>query len=224
MDELLNTNSLLYEISVRLRRDGVLGTARTAIKFLRPQKDLFDHRNGTNTAKVVPLWKMRVQSPNKTIAFRYETIDEREVLDALQKLEIDPEQFSFVDLGCGKGRILIIAGRYGFNSITGVEFSSDLAAMARRNLKIVGAHRVSVLEGDAADYSFNQRPTVLYLFNPFGLALMKAVLANLRIAKPHPLYIVYVNPVCADLFDRCDFLRRHVTFSSEHEIAIWCSR
>ena len=164
------------------------------------------------------------KSPNKSIAFRYETIGEQEVLDSLERLEIDPGQFSFVDLGCGKGRILIIAEQYGFKSVTGVEFSSDLVAVARRNLKRVGAHRASVLEGDAADYSFIGGHTVLYLFNPFGLAVMETVLANLSAVKTHPLYIIYVNPVCADLFDRCDFLRRHVTFSSEHEIAIWCSR
>ncbi len=42
------------------------------------------------------------------------------------------ERYDFLDLGCGKGRALIVAAEFPFRAITGVELSPALAAIARR--------------------------------------------------------------------------------------------
>ena len=53
----------------------------------------------------------------------------RAVLATLQPLEL----FTFVDLGCGKGRPLLVASEYPFREIIGVELSASLAKIAQRN-------------------------------------------------------------------------------------------
>jgi predicted RNA methylase len=42
---------------------------------------------------------------------------------------------TFVDIGSGKGRALIIAAEYAFKRIIGVEYSPSLATICRRNLE-----------------------------------------------------------------------------------------
>ncbi len=53
---------------------------------------------------------------------------------ALDRLALDWARFTFVDIGCGKGRALLLATRHPFRSFLGVELSPDLAAVAQRNL------------------------------------------------------------------------------------------
>src|SRR5579883_1856526 len=53
----------------------------------------------------------------------------RAALRALPPLE----GFTFIDLGCGKGRALIVATEFPFRAICGIEYSDELAAVARRN-------------------------------------------------------------------------------------------
>src|SRR6476646_1262783 len=42
--------------------------------------------------------------------------------------------FTFIDLGCGKGRVLLMASDYPFQKIVGVEFMPDLVGAAQKNI------------------------------------------------------------------------------------------
>ncbi|QDT37699.1 class I SAM-dependent methyltransferase [Stratiformator vulcanicus] len=52
----------------------------------------------------------------------------------LESLPIDYEQFSFVDLGSGKGRVLLMASEFPFREVVGVELSSQLHEIAANNI------------------------------------------------------------------------------------------
>src|SRR6478752_3089102 len=52
----------------------------------------------------------------------------------MQALPIDVSQFTFVDLGCGKGRVLLMASDYPFKRIIGVEFMPELHRAAQKNI------------------------------------------------------------------------------------------
>jgi SAM-dependent methyltransferase len=57
-----------------------------------------------------------------------------------------------LDLGCGKGELLVRLARQGFNGV-GVDLSPFEAASARRNVRKAGlGRRVEVIEGDGASY------------------------------------------------------------------------
>ena len=47
---------------------------------------------------------------------------------------ISPQSDSFVDIGCGKGRVLAIANTYPVGAIVGIEYEAELAAHARSRL------------------------------------------------------------------------------------------
>jgi SAM-dependent methyltransferase len=77
----------------------------------------------------------------------------------------------FLDIGCGKGRALIVAAEAGFTAIRGLEFSAKLVSIARRNLETF-SQKTSIrpafelIHDDAACYRFRDDETCFYLFNP----------------------------------------------------------
>lgn len=88
----------------------------------------------------------------------------------LRRLEIGRDDV-FVDLGCGKGRVMLLAARYPFRRVIGVEISEDLSATARRNVAARRARlrcpAVEVITADALDYRIPDDATVVYIFNAF---------------------------------------------------------
>jgi predicted RNA methylase len=106
----------------------------------------------------------------------------------------------FVDLGCGKGRVLIQAAAYPFARIIGVELDPDLAALARRNVTNRASH-IAIESADVTTWAVPDDVTHVYLYNPFHGAVMDAALRRLRESlerSPRELHIGYFNPVDCD--------------------------
>src|SRR6202042_3017957 len=55
-----------------------------------------------------------------------------EIIDALP---VSPEGFTFIDLGSGKGRTLLMASSYPFHRIIGMELLEELNRIAVDNIK-----------------------------------------------------------------------------------------
>ncbi len=127
----------------------------------------------------------------------------------IQALPIDFEQFTFVDLGSGKGRALLMASKHPFQRIIGVEFMPDLNVIARQN--IAGDSRIECLEMDARDLEFPAGPMIVYLFNPFPEPVFAAVLKRLECSwrnNPRPVYLAYRSPEFENLLAASKWLER----------------
>ena len=103
---------------------------------------------------------------------------------------------TFVDLGAGKGRMLVLAAELPFAAVVGVEYSNELHALAERNLRRRDMERQRVRAEllDVRDFDFPETPLVIYLNNPFPEPVFEVVLANLTAsyaAAPRPVSIVY---------------------------------
>ena len=92
--------------------------------------ELFDFLHGTETAEIVKVYKLDAVSRSYIHSHGYEASNANRVADILGALPIRREQFEFVDIGCGKGRALIIANEIGFARVTGVEISPKLGEVA----------------------------------------------------------------------------------------------
>ena len=197
-------------VTKSLRERGLWGTLRRATEHLTQTQaaDDFDVRNGTDTSGIVPLWKLSISSPNARFGGRYHASEEWEIAGALSVLHEDLSAFTFVDLGCGKGRSLLIAARMGFKRVVGVEFAAELAAVARKNIQRMGVSNAVVIDADAAEFSLPRGNVVAFLFNPFRNAVVQKVVANLEQPRVGKLYVVYSNPVCAGAVDASQVLQR----------------
>jgi SAM-dependent methyltransferase len=115
------------------------------------------------------------------------------------------EQFSFVDLGAGMGRAVLLAAELPFSRVVGVELNPTLARIARRNLtawRASGRARASmrIVCGDAVDFPLPPGPSLAFMFNPFGAPVMRRLLTtwNASLSKsmarrPGQLDLIYVN-------------------------------
>ena len=155
-----------------------------------------------------------------TPGFPYLPIRPNTARRVLQSLPIShPSDYTFIDLGSGKGRMLLIASELPFRRIVGVEMRPDLHAQAMENLLHVRrirarCSRVEPLLVDATCYDFPTEKIVVYLFNPFGGKVMSTVLERLDASfeqHPREIVLVYVYPESGFLIKRM----RHFHILSE---------
>lgn len=169
-----------------------------------------DRRYGIDTEEARWPGEMRVASANAALGYEYSASPARSFWLSAGSLDIDASRFSFVDIGAGKGRAMLLAAQMRFLRVEGVEFASDLSAIAARNLEIAypspkDRARFTIKTMDAADYVLPDGPCVVYLYNPFGAELVERIAENLLAsyrAAPRDIYVVYVNPLHREAFDR----------------------
>jgi SAM-dependent methyltransferase len=127
----------------------------------------------------------------------------------------DYSQYTFIDMGSGKGRVLFVAAEYPFRKVIGVEFSNALHDDALANLKRYKFPRrrcadIEPVHVDARDFEFPNDNLVIYLFNPFGPEVMEKMLANLeRSLETHPRHAIVVMlwPDHSDVVERMAIMR-----------------
>lgn len=119
----------------------------------------------------------------------------------LAHLRIDWNRFIFVDLGCGKGKVLLIAGGRPFRRVIGVEMSLDLITVAARNLKSYRGKRrcaqYALVCEDAANFVIPEVPAVFYLYDPFGETVLRDILTKIErsVRKvKRECYLLYFTP------------------------------
>jgi SAM-dependent methyltransferase len=154
----------------------------------------FDQTNGVNTSGRLNLRRLAIDSPNRKHGRDYQGVEPGRFSDALAEVHEDFSAFTFIDLGSGKGRALMMAHQLGFGRLIGVEFSPRLAEISRNNLAKLELRNVQVVVQDAAEFRFPNEPLVVFTFNSFGPEVLRGVLTNLR-AQTNPVYFVYVNAV-----------------------------
>jgi hypothetical protein len=112
------------------------------------------------------------------------------------------EQFTFLDIGAGMGRAILLAGDYPFRKVIGIELNPLLAKIAGRNLRAwcsadLGHAPWQIRCGDAVSTRIPRGPCLVFLFNPFGPAVMRRLLrrwARIFARRPGELDLLYVNP------------------------------
>jgi SAM-dependent methyltransferase len=214
-----------------IRRNGISGTVRNLLRNFEKlgKVDTFDAVSGTDTQQWAALSDLTIGSSNAQYGERYQPTDEGELKRALALIGGPSESATFVDLGCGKGRTLLIAARAGFKKVIGVEFAEELVRTARRNLASVAAS-ATVEHADAADFVLPAGDLVVYMFHPFGADVMSRVTENLgRAAEQSPrpkIFVLYKNPQHKAVLDAAPFLLRVATprWTWTPNVAIWRSR
>jgi hypothetical protein len=171
----------------------------------------FDHNVDTTWATVSLRTRLREwlsggqYQPSEPAAFR----------EMIESIPIALNNFTFIDLGSGKGRTLLMAASYPFRRIVGMELLEELNAVALQNIARYRSEdqkcfAIESHAGDARHFKFPAEPTVLYLFNPFPRHIWRATLANLHaslLSSPRPAYLIYHNPVHEDILASQKWLR-----------------
>ena len=176
-------------------------------------------------------WDFRVDTTGATVRWRdrllgmfhspYQPTEPavfREMLASLlpASAKFDFREFTFIDIGSGKGRVLLMAADYPFRRILGIELLPELHRTAKEN---IGNYKsdskqcfaIDCLVGDACSFVFPAEPTVLYLFNPLpesGLARMIRNLEHSLREHSRPVFVLYHNPLLESVLTRSGTFKR----------------
>lgn len=180
-------------------------------------------------------WDYRVNTSSGAIGWRDRLLGEfhsayqpteptafHEMLDALQqssnseKPVLNFRDFTFIDLGSGKGRTLLMASDYPFHRIVGVELLPSLHQIAQQNLRQYKSETQKCFDlesicTDATAFHFPEEPLVIFLFNPFPESGMRQTILNLEQSlsgHPRAIYVVYHNPLLEHVLNESAMLRK----------------
>jgi SAM-dependent methyltransferase len=158
-------------------------------------------------------WDYRVDTTSANVGWRarligllnssYQPIEAEIFREIISAFTIAFAQYTFIDIGSGKGRALLLASEFPFRRIVGIELLPELHRIAEENIRKFANAQGSTLPleaicGDATEFEFPDEPLLIYFFHPLTEAGFRKVLSNLQLSlkrHPRPIQIVYANPV-----------------------------
>ena len=176
-------------------------------------------------------WDFRVDTTSATVGWRdrllghfhspYQPTEPalfREMIESLMRLapKINLPEFTFIDIGSGKGRALLMASQYPFRRILGIELLPELHRVAKENIGKYesDSQRCFVIDsvlGDGGEFAFPAEPTVLYLFNPLPESGLLRMIMNLEQSlreNPRQVFVLYHNPLLERVVTRNGVITR----------------
>lgn len=202
-------------------------------EFLR---DSFPDRRRRRYGDIDYDWEYRVDTTGATVAWRtrllgllnspYQPIEPELFREMIGALNVDFGQYTFIDVGSGKGRALLLACEYPFRRVVGIELMPELNRIAEENTqKFAGARRkcesIQSFCGDATQFQLPNEPLVILLFNPLPKAGLARFINNLERSIegfPRSLLILYANPIFEDILVASARLRK---LTGTHQYAIF---
>ena len=181
-------------------------------------------------------WDHRVDTTSATVGWRdrlmgvfhspYQPTEPALFHEMLSSLPVTYADFTFIDLGSGKGRTLMMASDYPFRRIVGVELLPELNRIAQENLRKYSSPNQKCFAfesicADAQAFQFPDARFVLYLFNPLPEAGLGTVIANLeRSLHEHPrlAFVLYHNPLLEHVLEHSSFLKK---VSATHQYILY---
>lgn len=162
----------------------------------------FDRRYGIETSRVVAVSDMGVETKDTQHATRYRATSVGFLRFVFEKNPVTFEDFVFVDLGSGKGRVLIEAAAFPFKRIVGVEFSMRLHLVAKESVsrfeeKEKAKSRIELQCKSVTEFELPTENVIFYLYNPFDAEILGQVVKKIEISllKTHrKMLFIYLNP------------------------------
>jgi SAM-dependent methyltransferase len=131
----------------------------------------------------------------------YEATDYATLFRLLGALKWHDGRELFIDFGCGKGRVLLMAAMQPVRRVIGVELSPELSATARRNIHRaqprLRCRDVEVVTCSAEAFVIPPAPLTVFFWNPFAGEILERVLENIHRSyreRPRPIRVIAAYP------------------------------
>jgi SAM-dependent methyltransferase len=193
---------------------GWLRRRRDTSAEAKPLAHPFDERFGVDTGGLIGGGELRSGHKNDVFNTAYYGMAPSRFQWVMESWITDEshtaiENYSFVDIGCGKGRVVLMASEFGFREVMGVELHSGLAAIAEANVAVwTAAARavcpIRIVRQDATEFAFPEGACLVYLFHPFTAPMMKRLIERIETdfaERPGMLDLIYFNPEAGELFE-----------------------
>lgn len=173
----------------RLMTKGPVNAAQSALSVLEDYR--FEKKYQLDTQSEVAIDDLDIDAEAKAQADKYKPTRKRYFRKVMEQLSLPPGGV-FVDVGCGKGRVLLLASQCGFEEVLGLEISPRLTDIAKQNAvgfknRASSCCPIRVECTNILDYRMTGVETVFFLYSPFGYEVTEQFLKNLRQSlESHP--------------------------------------
>lgn len=122
----------------------------------------------------------------------------------MKMLPVDIRQFTFVDVGSGKGRTLLLAATFPLRHVLGIEYAPNLVEIAKANVRNyqgppeLRCKSIESICADATAVTYPRTPLIIYFFNPFEIEIFARVLSRIVDSykqSPRPILLIYTSGV-----------------------------
>jgi SAM-dependent methyltransferase len=155
----------------------------------RTRSVLFDAVHGVDTGYRLPA-ELEITGANRDKGFVYDPCPWPTLRQLLRLASLRAEGFTLVDVGCGKGKVVLAAMTMPFLRAVGVEYSAYLCRVAAQNVTSARlltrrCPRVEIICADATRYPIPEGLTIFFFANPFDYDIMERVLDNIAASYEH---------------------------------------
>jgi SAM-dependent methyltransferase len=138
------------------------------------------------------------------------------VYNSINFLPILYQDFTFIDFGCGLGRPLLIASKFKFCKLIGIDIDDNVHKLAKRNLKKI--KNIQLVCDDVLNIDIPNTNIVIYFYRPFNATVMFQIIQKIK-ALETKVIIIYNNPINNELFN--DFIKLENTNSISTHLVIY---
>jgi SAM-dependent methyltransferase len=197
------------------------------------QQERFDRRHRVDTAGYLFTDQMQVIGGSAQHGNHYEATWRGSVRRMIRSLDIDTSEHTFLDIGSGKGAVLLYASEFPFRQVVGIEHEPTLHAVAEANLATwLATPRatgdVRSVCADALDHELPDGPLVVFFCHPFSAEGTRRFAGRAEaslLAAPRPFHLISFNPGVEDVLDAVPWLERtakgwsHATYRARPELS-----
>ena len=181
-----------------IKEKGLKRTFQSFVSFI--EDFIYDKRYGLNTRKIIEAEDLYKTDDEINQNNRYQATRLRHFRVLMKELSL-PENSVFVDVGSGKGKVLLMATIYNFKRIVGIELSSKLNKIAKSNILIYNKRvknniPIELKELNVLDYTFEGDENIIYLYNPFSSEILEQFCEQLFISlklNPRKIWLIFNN-------------------------------
>lgn len=206
---------------VKLRQaDGVMGVLRFARRWFlykahyRLYDRSFERFEAVPTSKGVPAADLDYDDELRRHSVEYLAAPRFLIHKAIGLIDEPLEGFTFIDIGSGLGRPLLVAAEYPFKAVIGYELSPSLHQGALANIErskdaLKLQTKAASVNANALEADWPQGARIFFLFNPFDREFMQRFLERVHAtADPGTTqYLVFLNLKHPELLAHYPFQR-----------------
>jgi len=215
----------LSEIRRRLQRY-TTAQGRAAAKRRRDDATNFDAAHAYQTNEIIALDDLSISSDTSS-SRHYEATPVYDINSSLELLDLPTADTTFVDIGCGMGRPLLIAADLPFKRVVGVEFARELLDIAAQNFarRALGRgpdDRIELICSDATLMPIPDGPVAFFFCNSFGPPALGRLLQNIHTSwreNPRPIRFIYMNVQHPEAMESAKF--RQAAVASNYQFIIY---
>ncbi len=181
-----------------IRKFGFIRVIQTI--FSITEDYFYDRKYGLDTFEKNKVTGVDPDKLHEEAYFRYQPTRFRHFRKLMQQIKL-PAEAVFVDIGSGKGKVLLMACETGFRKIRGIELSGYLCQIAKENIASYERKKniklpVKIIESDIIHYQFDDDEQIFYLFNPFNDVIMQRFVDLIKASiqrNPRKIWLIFNN-------------------------------